>query len=167
MKKIILILLLTLFSCTRIDKPPEVAGKFWKSMAKHNIEEARKYAVEGSMENVTFLGNSKIEISNISDKADIMDNRAAVYTKLKITDKNGKARYYEFDTVLTRVDNLWKVDFDKTRTSIITYHMKDFGDSLKEMGRALGGAMEEMGKAMKDAFNDAKENLKKDDKKKQ
>lgn len=156
------ILIIFMISCTQIDSPPDVTEKFWNAMEDKNTEEARKYVLPGTLDNYSSEDMPDVELVAVSDEAEIRNGNARVGTEIKMnTDEN--VRIYKFETVLSELDNKWKVDYDRTVNSMMMSSVKQFGDELKQMGRemgkALGEAMKEMGEAMEDAFNDAKEKL--------
>lgn len=163
LKKSSLLLVFALVSCTNINNPSSVADKFWKALSEKNLEKAKKHAVIGSIENTTLFNNSELQIVEIAKKARFENELAYVPVKIDLQ-KNGEKKSYEFDTVLTKENNLWKVDFDKTKTEMFGYSAEQFEKSIKkagrEMGEAIGQAVKEMGRAVGEAVEDMTEKTK-------
>lgn len=140
-----------------INTPSNVTKKFWDALSENNTEKAKEYSVKGTLDSTSVIKNAKINIIEISRKHRIDNEIAYVDTVVEVT-KNGKKRKYEFETVVIKENNLWKVDFNQTQIEMIGYSLRQFEKSLKDvgkdMGEAIGEAMREMGKAVGDAMED-------------
>ena len=156
-KEFLALSIILLLSCTANTTPDKVANNFWNAVASKDFEKAKLFAVEETMKNASFSDDANVEIVNISDEPRIEDYQAYVDTEINVSNK-GKVNSYKFETILVNKDNEWKVDFDKTTTSMIGFSMKQFEDAMKQTGKAIGEAMgeaiKEMGKAMGEAMED-------------
>ena len=146
-KNLLTISILLLISCANSISPSKVADNFWKAVASKDVETAKELVVEGTLENTSFSKDAELEIVGIGKEANIENEIANVDTEINVTNK-GKTRSYKFETVLAKVDNLWKVDFDKTMSSMIGFSIKQLEDSLKKAGKEMG----EAGKAMSETI---------------
>lgn len=153
-KKLLTISILLLISCANSNTPSKVADNFWKAVASKDVEAAKELVVEGTMENTSFSKDAELEVVGIGKEADIENEIANVDTEINVTNKD-KTRSYKFETVLVKEDNLWKVDFDKTMSSMIGFSMKQLEDSLKKAGKEMGEAVKEAGRAMGEAIEQA------------
>ncbi len=154
------------FSCTYVDSPVDVTRKFWNAVEDGDVQQAEKYALPGTMDEGSLADNSTVELIAVSEEATVQNDTARVGTEIRMTTE-GETSKYNFDTVLVKKDDVWKVDYNKTVNSLMMSSIKEFGSELKqlgrEMGKALGEAMKEMGKAMEEALNDARDSLKNGD----
>lgn len=160
LKKSAILIVFFLVSCTNINNPSKVANNFWNALSSKNLEKAKEYAVAGTMDDTNISEEAEMKIISIAKQARVEDDLAYLPTTIEIINNN-ESKKYEFDTVLAKENNLWKVDFDKTQTSMIGFSVKQFEKSLKEvgkeMGEAMGEAMKEMGKAMGEAMEEMAE----------
>ncbi len=149
-----------IISCANINNPSKVANKFWNALSAKNFAQAKEYAVTGTMDDTSISEDAELKIIKIEKKARIENDLAYIPTKIEVVN-NGEIKSYNFETVLTKENNLWKVDFVKTQTSMIGFSVEQFEKNLKEagkeMGQAMGEAMKEMGKAMGDAMEEMAE----------
>lgn len=156
-KYILLTALLLFVSCTYSDNPHNAAERFWNAVSENNPEKAEEYSAKGTMDNTSLINNADVKIIEIADKHSLEKEDAYVPTKVEIV-KEGQTRKYEFNTVVVRENEEWKVDFNRTQIEMIGYSIKQFEESLKnvgrDMGKAIGEAMKEMGKAMGEAMED-------------
>lgn len=156
-KYIFLTALLFLVSCTYSDNPQNAAERFWKAVSENKMEKAEIFSANGTMENTSLINNADVKVIEITGKHSLEKENAYVPTKVQII-KDGQTRKYEFNTVVVKENGEWKVDFNRTQIEMIGYSIKQFEESLKnvgrDMGKAIGEAMKEMGKAMGEAMED-------------
>lgn len=137
--------LLLLTACAGQQKlsQQEVALDFWSAMAAKDLDKAKSFSAKGSMEGVTPNNEDSIEKINIK-QATVKNGLNVVPTTVTATEK-GEEKTHSFDTVMVEEDGQWKVDFEKTMTSMMGFSMQEM---MEGMGKAMGEAMKGVGEAV-------------------
>ncbi len=121
----------------------EVALDFWSAMAAKDLNKAKTYAKKGTMDSVTPNDDSTMDKIDIKPSK-VVNGLTVVPTTVTAT-QNGEQKTTSFNTVLEQEDGEWKVDFEKTTTSIMGFSMQDM---MEGMGKAMGDAMKGVGEAI-------------------
>ncbi len=125
----------------------EVARDFWSAMAAKDLEKAKTYAKKGTMDGVTPNDDSSMD--KIGLKAATKKNGVTVIPTTVTATENGHEKSISFDTVLDQENGEWKVDFEKTTTSMLGFSMQDMMEGMgKSMGEAMKGVGEAIGKGL-------------------
>jgi hypothetical protein len=144
-KAIIFSLISLISACAGVPHPSqqEVARDFWTAMEAKDLAKAKTYAKKGTMDNVSPSNDA------IMDKVEIkpskVENGLTVVPTTVTATQNGEQKTTSFNTVLEQEDGEWKVDFEKTSTSIMGFSMQDM---MEGMGKAMGEAMKGVGEAV-------------------
>jgi len=138
-----LIVLLLVSACATQKSQQEIASDFWAAMMANDIAKAQTYAKQGTMTNVTPKENANVQKVEIRHARE--ENGLTFVPTTIIGTENGKPQRRTFDTVLAKEDGEWKVDFDKTTTSILGISMEKV---VEGMGKAMGDAMQGVGGAV-------------------
>ena len=142
-------LFLFVSACATKRSQQEVASDFWAAMMANDIAKARSFAKTGTMNNVTPKDNTNVEKVEIRHARE--ENGLTYVPTTIIGKENGKPQNLSFDTVLDKEDGEWKVDFDKTTTSILGFSMENVMEGMgKAMGKAMQGMGDAVGKGLKD-----------------
>jgi hypothetical protein len=138
---------LIISACAAQKSQQEIASDFWAAMMADDIAKARTFAKQGSMDNVTPKESAKMEKVEIRHARE--ENGLTYVPTTMIGMENGKPKRLTFDTIMEKEGGEWKVDFDKTSTSIIGVSMDAAMDGMgKAMGKAMGEAMQGVGEAV-------------------
>jgi hypothetical protein len=121
----------------------EVALDFWSAMAAKDLAKAKTYAKPGTMDGVT--ANIDSNVDKIDIKPAVEKNGVTVVPTTVIATENGEQKSRAFDTVLEQEGGEWKVNFEKTTTSMMGFSMQQM---MEGMGKAMGEAMKGVGEAV-------------------
>ena len=121
----------------------EVARDFWTAMETKDLAKAKTYAKKGTMDSVSPNNDAKID--KVEIKPSKVENGLTVVPTTVTATENGEQKTTSFNTVLEQEDGEWKVDFEKTTTSIMGFSMQDM---MEGMGKAMGEAMKGVGEAV-------------------
>lgn len=136
-------LLLLVTACAAKKSQQEIASDFWAAMMANDIAKAKSYAKSDSMNNVTPKDNAQVEKVEIRG---MREENGLTYVPTTITGtENGKPQRISFDTVLAKEDGDWKVDFNKTSSSMLGFSIDEV---MEGMGKAMGEAMKGVGEAV-------------------
>jgi hypothetical protein len=138
-----IVLSLLVVGCTNTMSQEDVAREFWNAMAAKDIAKAKTFAKPGTMEGVS--ANEGPGVETIDLKPAKMEGGQALVPTVITGLKDGQRQTLSFNTVLEEEAGTWKVDFDKTMTSMLGFSMQDM---MEGMGKAMGEAMKGMGEAI-------------------
>ncbi len=125
----------------------EVARDFWTAMEAKDLAKAQTYAKKGTMDSVSPNNDAKID--KVEIKPSKVENGLTVVPTTVTATENGEQKTTAFNTVLEQEDGEWKVDFEKTTTSIMGFSMQDMMEGVgKAMGEAMKGVGEAVGKGL-------------------
>lgn len=136
-------LLLLVTACAGTASQEEVAREFWAAMAAKDIDKAKGFAKQGSMEGVSANEGPAVATIEVRE-AKVEGGQTLVPTTLTAM-QDGQQQTLNFNTVLEEEAGVWKVDFDKTTTSMLGFSVQDM---VEGMGKAMGEAMKGMGEAI-------------------
>jgi hypothetical protein len=145
-----IVLALLAASCANTMSQEDVAREFWNAMAAKDIAKAKTFAKPGTMEGVS--ANEGPGVETIEFKPVKMESGQALVPTVLTGIKDGQRQILSFDTVLEEDAGAWKVDFDKTTTSMLGFSMQEM---MESMGKAMGEAMKGMGEAVGKGLGDA------------
>jgi len=183
MKKIFLVLLTTIFfmGCGGgvSSSPKETAEAFWKAFSNKEIEKVKELVVYKDEVESTLPENLKIisyEIENVS----LNENKTSALAKTRLIlaegDDEKENQSVVFDTVLLRVGEEWKVDFQKTYQNffeeVAKRSVKELTNTVfsafvqgmknvKEIQKAFEEGFKEINKELQKALKEMEEELKK------
>ena len=121
----------------------EVARDFWTAMAVKDFAKAKTYAKKGTMDGITSKNDSRLD--KIDLKPVIEKNGLTVVPTTITANESGQDKAVSFNTVLERENGEWKVDFEKTTTSMMGFSMQEM---MEGMGKTMGEAMKGVGEAV-------------------
>ena len=145
-------IILMFTGCASPATPDQVATSFWNAAVAQDENRARNYVTETTRKSVNF---SKIEWHNgIVTLGEIRINGddATVETKIEIS-KNGKQSITHLQTVLNKKDGKWKVDYDKTKQTIVQNNA--LADAMKEIREFSA----DFSKQLNEAFNKSQKEM--------
>ncbi len=183
MKKVFLfaVLLFFIIGCgkTALSTPKEVAEAFWKAFSTNDMESVKelviyKDEVESALADNLKIVSYKIETVSINEEK----TKALAKTVLVLAEgKNDKeTQSIVFDTVLLKIGEDWKVDFQKTYQNFFEEVAKRSAKELtntifsafvqgmknvKQMQKAFEEGFKEINKELQKAFKEMEEELKK------
>lgn len=121
----------------------EVARDFWSAMVSKDLDKAKTYAKSGTMDGVTPNNDSAMDKIDLKP-ATVKNGLTVVPTTVTATE-NGHEKTLSFDTVMDQENGEWKVDFEKTTTSMMGFSMQEM---MEGMGKAMGEALKSVGEAV-------------------
>lgn len=144
-KAIVFSLILFVGACAGDLHPSqqEVARDFWTAMEAKDLAKAKTYAKKGTMDNVSPNNDAKMD--KVEIRPSKVENGLTVVPTTVTSTQNGEQKTTSFNTVLEQEDGEWKIDFEKTSTSIMGFSMQDM---MEGMGKAMGDAMKGVGEAV-------------------
>ncbi|MBK8816409.1 MAG: hypothetical protein IPN42_13315 [Methylococcaceae bacterium] len=155
-KVIVFSFILVLSACAGGPHPTqqEVARDFWTAMETNDLAKAKTYAKKGTMDSVSPNNDAKMD--KVEIKPSKVENGLNVVPTTVTATQNGEQKTTSFNTVLEQEDGEWKVDFEKTSTSIMGFSMQDM---MEGMGKAMGDAMKGVGEAVGKGLSDGEKTL--------
>lgn len=130
-----------LSGCQTALSPTQTTTTFWKAMTEGDIESAREYATRETQSIVTIQPNLK-GASLKTEQVVIDGPNAKVETILTLReDENNKL--LSFDTVLSKENDLWKVDYRQTTNSLSFLPFGEVFNSLRAIGDVINKQLEQ------------------------
>ncbi|SFL38438.1 hypothetical protein SAMN05216302_10742 [Nitrosomonas aestuarii] len=130
-------LLFILSGCQTIVTPEQATTTFWKAMANGDPESAKKYTTQETQYLVTKQEN--IMGASLETGVIVIDGLNAKVATV-ITPKNPESnKLLSFDTVLSKENDVWKVDY---RQTLNNFSILPFGDVINSL-RAIGDVINE------------------------
>lgn len=136
-----LAILLILSACTQKLTPEEVTHGFWQAVVNNDLETARKLTTKASRKGLDLLDNNEKKLKAVEvGTATITGDTSTVPTTL-IGDRSGSETRIKLTTYLSKEEQVWRVDGDKTVNALMT-------SSLQTMLQSLTGDLTEVGDAL-------------------
>lgn len=107
-------LLLIITGCKTGETPEEVTTAFWHALAVNDLETARKYATKDSQALVNSHSDLPLDKAALTTgEAEINGDNASVEVQVEY-ELFGRNQQMQFNTFLSKEDDLWKVDYQQT-----------------------------------------------------
>lgn len=137
----LLTLLLLLSGCQAALTPEQVATAFWVAMAEGNLDSAREYATQETRHLVTKQQN--LEEATVKTGAILIDGTNATVATVMTLKKPENNKELSFDTVLSKENDLWKVDYQRTLNNLSNLPFGDIFKSLRAIGETINKELEQ------------------------
>ncbi|MCF7966337.1 MAG: DUF4878 domain-containing protein [Methylobacter tundripaludum] len=137
----LLTLLLLLSGCQAALTPEQVATAFWVAMAEGNLDSAREYATQETRHLVTKQQN--LEEATVKTGAILIDGSNATVATVMTLKKPENNKELSFDTVLSKENDLWKVDYQRTLNNLSNLPFGDIFKSLRAIGETINKELEQ------------------------
>jgi len=134
-------LLFMLSGCQTVSTPEQVTQAFWEAMADGDLETARSHTLRDGLHLVARQQNLE-DASLETGKVLIEGGNARVATVLTLQ-KPENNRVLTFDTVLSKEDNRWKVDYQQTLNNLLNQPFGEIFKSLGKIGEAINKELEQ------------------------
>ncbi len=134
-------LLCMLSGCQSALSPTQTATAFWNAMKEGDLESVREYTTQESQ----YLVTKQQHLEGVSFKTEeaLIDGHNAKVATV-ITQKNKlNSNVLSFDTVLSKENNLWKVDYRQTINSLSFLPFGEVFNSLRAIGDVINKKLEE------------------------
>jgi len=133
--------LFMLSGCQTVSTPEQVTQAFWEAMADGDLETARSHTLRDGLHLVARQQNLE-DASLETGKVLIEGGNARVATVLTLQ-KPENNRVLTFDTVLSKEDNRWKVDYQQTLNNLLNQPFGEIFKSLGKIGEAINKELEQ------------------------
>ena len=139
---------------------------FWKTVMENDLQKAKELTVYNDIDGFSLPDNMKIASYKVGDVIENETN-ARVQTTLKLSEKENenKSEDIVFETILLKIGEKWKVDFEKTSQNFYDEVAKK---SAKEITNTIFSAfmngmsnVKEIEKAFKEGFKQMNEQMQK------
>lgn len=137
----ILSLLFLLSGCQAELTPEQITRVFWETMAKGNIDSARKFATQATRQLVTRQQN--LEDATVKTGAVLIDGSHATVATVMTLKKPENNNVLSFDTVLLKEKGQWKVDYQQTLNNLSILPFGNIFKSLQGIGEAINKQLEQ------------------------
>jgi hypothetical protein len=134
-------LLFMLGGCQAVLSPDQVTLAFWEAMAQSNLESARKHVTQETQHLVTkqqSLEGASIKIGKV-----VIDGANATVSTIMTLKKPESNKLLSFNTVLSKENNLWKVDYQKTLNNLSILPFGELFNSLRAIGDVINKELEQ------------------------
>ena len=171
--KIYLILILSIFfiGCsTKNLSPVNTSDYFWSAQKDKNYSDVRKFVKKSDKDDVKLQGSIKIKrfelgSESISESGKMARVPTKMYLKGFFTNDDKDDVELNFDTVLVKESDSWKVNLKETRRVLYLESMKKFGSGIGsgvfgKIKEQLGN-LEEFQNIFKDVLKNMAESVKK------
>jgi hypothetical protein len=171
--KIYLILILSIFfiGCsTKNLTPVNTSDYFWEAQKEKNYSDVRKFVKKSDKEDLKLQGSIKIKRFSLGEESISESGKMArVPTKMYLegffTNDDKDDVELNFDTVLAKESDGWKVNLKETRKILYLETIKKFGSGVGSgiFGKIKErlGDLEEFQNAFKDVLKNMAESVKK------
>jgi hypothetical protein len=130
-----------LSGCQAVSSPDQVTLAFWEAMAQSNLESARKHATHETQHLVTKQQN--LEGASIKTGEVVINGTNATVSTIMTLKKPESNKLLSFNTVLSKENNLWKVDYQKTLNNLSILPFGELFNSLRAIGDAINKELEQ------------------------
>lgn len=134
-------LLFIISGCQTALSPTQTTTKFWKAMAEGDIDSARKYATQETQSLVTLQQN--LEGASLKTEQVVIDGPSAKVATIITLRKEEKNNLLPFDTVLSKENDLWKVDYRQTMNRLSFLPFGEVFNSLRAIGDVINKQLEQ------------------------
>jgi len=143
-----------------------VAEDFWQAVLEKDMEKAKMLVTWESLDYLKYLSSNHVSAQRIeTGEVKITDNLAEVATIL-YAGNDGETQV-PARTVLLKVDNVWRVDVQRTMGSIVSgtmgavvNEMNDFmQQTIQGVDKALSGEIDKWGKSLDDGMKQLQKEL--------
>lgn len=146
-------------ACSSPNSPKGVAKSFWDAVLAQDEAKTRQYSSADTQMAVNFSGNT-IDWSKMKVRlgaTDMVGNDAVVHTV--VTDETSGAKY-TFNTYLVQENNVWRVDYTRTRKASMTSEIfAQIVKTLHEFNTRLNEDFEDTVAGFREAAPDIKKEL--------
>ena len=135
--------MLLLTGCKTGETPEEVTKAFWHALAVNDLETARKYATKESQHLVTIHSDLPLEEASLeTGETQIDGDTASVEVRIgyELLSQN---QQFRFNTLLSKENELWKVDYQQTVASMPGILLGSFFDFLRNLSATFNQQLEE------------------------
>lgn len=135
-----------LCACDNNAGPESVASDFWKAANSGDEKTARELISKASkqsfkMKKESSGGESEVKFGTATEKDGVVSIPTTMINKV-----GGQSSEVPMTTILVQEDGVWKVDWNRTVSSM-------FGGMMGELQKGMEEAMEELGEKMKKALS--------------
>lgn len=143
-----------------------VAEDFWQAVLEKDMEKAKMLVTWESLDYLKYLSSNRVSAQRIeTGEVQITDNLAEVATILYAG--NDGATQVPARTVLLKVDDVWRVDVQRTMGSIVSGTMgavvneiNDFmQQTIQGVDKALSSEIDKWGKSLDDGMKQLQKEL--------
>lgn len=134
-------LLVLLSGCQAVLTPEQAAYAFWEAMAAGDIDSAREYATQETQHLVTKQQN--LEGASLKTGTVLIDGPNARVSTIITLKKIESEKVLSFDTVLSKENDLWKVDYQRTLNNLSILPFGDIFKSLRAIGETINKELEQ------------------------
>ncbi len=134
-------LLFMLSGCQTALSPGQVTTAFWEAMVQGDPEAARKHATRETKQLVTRQQN--LEGASLKTGAAVIDGPNAKVATVITLKKPESDKVLSFDTVLSKENDLWKVDYQQTLDNLSILPFGEIFKSLRAIGDAINKELEQ------------------------
>jgi hypothetical protein len=110
-------------------------------MVQSNLESARKHATQETQHLVTKQQN--LEGASIKTGEVVINGTNATVSTIMTLKKPESNKLLSFNTVLSKENNLWKVDYQKTLNNLSILPFGELFNSLRAIGDAINKELEQ------------------------
>ena len=134
------LVMLLLSGCQTIKTPEQVTAAFWHAMARGDVEAARKLATQETRDLVSKqqnLENAKVQTGKI-----VINGVSATVETVLTLNKPENNKPLSFNTVLSKENDLWKVDYQHTLDNVLNQPLGELFKSLRAIGDTINKQLE-------------------------